>query len=410
MVTGSEPSFSSFSRNSGRSFAFGAIHALAIANSPLRSDALLFAERKAGILPMWSDRRLLDLFKIDHPFLLAPMAGVMDVELAIAVARAGGLAALPAGMLNADQLRAQLVQFRAATGNRSVNLNFFAHKIPVPNNAREHAWREKLKPYYAEFGIDPGAPITTTIRLPFDNAMCAVVEELKPEVVSFHYGLPEAGLVARVKAAGCKVICSATTVAEARFLESNGCDAVTAQGLEAGGHRGMFLSDDIATQVGLFALLPQVVDAVKVPVIAAGGIGDARGIVAALALGAAGVQIGTAFLLCPEAKALPPHRAALRMARDDSTVVTNVLSGRPARGLINRAIRELGPMSEIVPAFPLASGALAPLHAKAQAQGSGDFSPMLAGQAAALGRELPAAELTAQLVAESQALLRRMSA
>ena len=357
---------------------------------------------------MWPDRRLLDLFNVEHPILLAPMAGVMDAELAIAVAKAGGLGALPAGMLNAEQLRAQVGQFRTATANRPINLNFLAHKLPVPNNAREHAWREKLKPYYVEFGIDPAAPVPSTIRAPFDPAMCTVVEGLRPEIVSFHYGLPESELLARVKAAGCKVICSATTVAEARFLEANGCDAVIAQGLEAGGHRGMFLSEDIATQVGLFALLPQVADAVTIPVIASGGVGDARAIVAALALGAAGVQLGTAFLFCPEAKALPPHRAALRAARDDSTVVTNVLSGRPARGLINRAIRELGPISGIVPEFPLASGALAPLHAKAQAQGSGDFSPMLAGQAAALGCELPAGKLIEKFVSEAQGLLRRM--
>ena len=360
---------------------------------------------------MWPHhRRLLDLFKIDHPILLAPMAGAMDAELAIAVARGGGLGALPAGMLNAEQLRAQVAQFRAATGNKPVNLNFFAHKMPVPNNAREHAWREKLKPYYVEFGIDPAAPVAAAIRTPFDAAMCAVVEELRPDVVSFHYGLPDAALVARVKAAGCKVISSATTVAEARFLEANGCDAVIAQGLEAGGHRGMFLNDDVGTQVGLFALLPQVVDAVTLPVIASGGIGDARAIVAAFALGAAGVQMGTAFLFCPEAKPLPPHRAALRAARDDSTVLTNVLSGRPARGLINRAIRELGPISETVPEFPLAGGALAPLHAKAQAQGSGDFSPMLAGQAAPLGRELPAGALIEKLVSDTGELLRRIKA
>ncbi|MGC1095033.1 MAG: nitronate monooxygenase [Pseudolabrys sp.] len=358
---------------------------------------------------MWPDRRLLDLFNVEHPILLAPMAGVMDAELAIAVAKTGGLGALPAGMLNAEQLRAQVGQFRAATANRPVNLNFFAHKLPVPNNAREHAWREILKPYYVEFGIDPAAPVPSAIRAPFDSAMCAVVEDLRPEIVSFHFGLPESALLARVKAAGCKVICSATTVAEARFLEVKGCDAVIAQGLEAGGHRGMFLSEDIATQVGLFALLPQVADAVTIPVIASGGVGDARALVAALALGAAGVQLGTAFLFCPEAKALPPHRAALRAARDDSTVVTNVLSGRPARGLINRAIRELGPISGIVPEFPLASGALAPLHAKAQAQGSGDFSPMLAGQSAALGCELPAGKLIEKFVSEAQRLLHRMA-
>jgi len=337
------------------------------------------------------------------------MAGVMDAQLAIAVAKAGALAALPAGMLTAEQLCDLVAQFRAATDNKPINLNFFAHKVPVPNNAREHAWREKLRPYYVELGVDPGTPVPTASRAPFDAAMCAIVEELKPDVVSFHYGLPDTTLVARLKAVGCKMMCSATTVAEARFLEANGCDIVIAQGIEAGGHRGMFLSNDVATQIGLLALVPQVVDAVKVPVIASGGIGDARAIVAALALGAAGVQLGTAFLLCPEAKTSPPHRAALRAARADSTVLTNVFSGRPARALINRAIRELGPMSGIVPDFPLASGALAPLHAKAQAQGSGDFSPMLAGQAAALGREMPAGALIKTLVSEAQALLSRMA-
>jgi nitronate monooxygenase len=278
----------------------------------------------------------------------------------------------------------------------------------VPSNAREHAWRERLKPYYVEFGIDPAAPVPAAARHPFDAATCTIVEEIRPAVVSFHYGLPEKELVGRVRAAGCRIICSATTVKEARFLEANGCDAIIVQGLEAGGHRGMFLSMDVATQVGLFALLPQVVDVAKVPVIATGGIGDARTMAAALTLGAAAVQIGTAFLFCPEAKILPPHRAALRTAHDESTVITNVFSGRPARGLVNRAVRELGPISDIVPEFPLASGALAPLHAKAQAQGSGDFSPMFAGQAAALGHELPGGQLVRKLAAEALHLLPQM--
>jgi len=354
---------------------------------------------------MWPDRTLLDLFAIDVPILQAPMAGASDAELAIAVAKAGGLGALPAGMLSGEQVRAQVEQFRAAAGDRPLNLNFLAHKMPMPSNAREHAWRERLKPYYLEFGIDPATPVADSARKPFDAASCAIVEETRPAVVSFHYGLPEKELMARVKDAECKIICSATTVDEARFLETNGCDAIIAQGVEAGGHRGMFLSTDPATQVGLFALLPQVVDAVKVPVIATGGIADARTMAAALTLGAAAVQIGTALLFCPEAKILPPHRAALRAARDDSTVVTNVFSGRLARGLVNRAIRELGPVSDIVPEFPLASGALAPLHAKAQAQGSCDFSPMFAGQAAALGREMPAGQLIRILAAEALDLL-----
>jgi nitronate monooxygenase len=358
---------------------------------------------------MWHDRRLLDLFGIEHPILLAPMAGAMDVTLAAAVANAGGLGSLPAAMLDAVKLRDQVVAFRAAAPGRPINLNFFAHTAPVPNNAREHAWREALKPYYLELGIDPNAPATSSNRAPFDDAFCAVVEELKPEVVSFHFGLPEAALVARVKAAGAKVVASATTVAEAVHLDARGCDAVIAQGFEAGGHRGMFLSEDLSNQIGTFALVPLVADAVRVPVIAAGGIADARGIVAALALGAAGVQIGTAYLRCPESKIALPHRALLRSARGRETAVTNVMTGRPARGFINRLMRDLGPISAIAPAFPLAGGALAPLGAKAQAQGSGDFSSMWAGQAAALGRELPAGELTLRLVQEAQDLMRGLA-
>jgi len=358
---------------------------------------------------MWADRRLLELFGIEHPLLLAPMAGAMDVTLAAAVANAGGLGSLPAAMLDAAKLREQVVAFRAAAPGRPINLNFFAHKPPVPNNAREHAWREALAPYYVEFGIDHNAPVPASNRAPFDDAFCAVVEEIRPEVVSFHFGLPAPALVERVKAAGAKVVASATTVAEAVWLDARGCDAIIAQGYEAGGHRGLFLSEDLANQVGTFALVPLVADAVKVPVIAAGGVTDARGIVAALALGAAGVQIGSAYLHSPEAKIAGPHRALLRDARGRDTVVTNVMSGRPARGFVNRVMRELGPISPLAPAFPLAGGALAPLGAKAQAQGSGDFSSMWAGQAVALGRELPAGELTAALADEAQALMRRMA-
>ena len=357
---------------------------------------------------MWPDRRFLDVVKIEHPIVLAPMAGSMDADLAIAVAQAGGLGSLPVGMLDEQKMRTQTATFRAATA-KPVNLNFFVNKQPELNNAREHAWRERLKPYYAELDIDPAAPVPSSNRAPFDVTLCTAVEEIKPEVVSFHYGLPDAALLKRVREAGCVVMSSATTVAEARWLEANGCDVVIAQGYEAGGHRGMFLTDNLATQVGTFALVPQIADAVKLPVIAAGGVTDARGIAAALALGASGAQLGTAYLFCPESKILAPHRAALKTARDDGTVLTNVMTGRPARGVINRLMRELGPISDMVPEFPLAAGALAPLHAKAQAQGSGDFSPMWAGQGASLGRELPARELTARLADEAQALMRRMA-
>ena len=358
---------------------------------------------------MWPNRRLTDLFKIEHPIVLAPMAGAVDAALAIAVAEAGGLGSLPVALMNEQQMRDQIAKIRSATA-KPINVNFFCHKPPSLSNVREARWRERLKPYYDELGIDPGAPIPSSNRTPFDAALCAAVEERKPEIVSFHFGLPDAALVRRVKDAGCLVLSSATTAEEARWLEAHGCDAIIAQGAEAGGHRGMFLTDNLATQVGTFALVPQVVDAVTVPVIAAGAITDARGIAAALALGASGVQIGTAYMFCPESIILPPHRAALGRARDDGTAITNLMTGRPARGVINRVMREIGPVSDVAPEFPLAGGALAPLHAKAQAQGSGDFSSMWSGQAASLGRAMPARELTAKLAAEAQALLRGLAA
>jgi nitronate monooxygenase len=252
-------------------------------------------------------------------------------------------------------------------------------------------------------------PINAANRAPFDAAMCALVEELKPEVVSFHFGLPDPALLRRVKAAGCIVISSATIVREAIWLEENGADAIIAQGAEAGGHRGMFLTENIAEQPGTFALVPQVVDAVKVPVIAAGGIADGRGIAAAFALGAAGVQIGSGYLRCPESKVIAPARVALAQASDDSTVITNVMTGRPARGVPNRVMRELGPISPDAPAFPHSATALGPLKVAAEKQGKVDFTNLWAGQAVRMSRDMPAAELTRALAGAALARLSRMA-
>jgi nitronate monooxygenase len=349
----------------------------------------------------WPDRRLLDLFGIEVPIIQAPMAGPGTAELAIAVSDAGGLGSLPCAQLTLEQTRASL-ELIGPRASRPLNLNFFCHTPPAVDAARDSAWRARLAPYYVELGLDPEAALPATGRQPFDDDFCRLVEDHRPSVVSFHFGLPQIELFDRVKAAGSKVISSATTVAEARWLEDHGCDAIIAMGLEAGGHRGNFLTDDMSRQVGTFALVPQVVDAVTVPVIAAGGIADARGIVAAFALGAAAVQIGTAYLFCPEAAVPRVHLDALKSAGDDATTITNVLTGRPARGIVNRIMREQGPLSSATPAFPLAAAALAPLKAKSEAAGSGDFTNLWSGQAAALARRSqPAGELTRLLARQA---------
>ncbi|MBV8190560.1 MAG: nitronate monooxygenase [Alphaproteobacteria bacterium] len=354
----------------------------------------------------WPDRRLLDLFAIDHPIIQAPMAGVAPPAMAIAVSEAGGLGSLGSATATPDSLRADLQVLRQGTG-RAYNVNFFVHEDPETDAERESRWRACLSSYYREFGLAPPAPSGPTIR-PFNAALCDVVLELRPKVVSFHFGLPDAALTQRLKDVGIVLVGCATTVKEARWLEAHGADAVIAQGAEAGGHRGMFLADQIACQTGTMALVPQVADAVKIPVIAAGGIGDGRGIVAAMALGAAGVQMGTAFLLTPEARTAPLHRAALKEADDDSTALTNLFTGRPARAIVNRYVREVGPISSDAPPFPLAMGAAHPLRVAAEAKGSADFTPLWSGQAASLTRELPAGELVATLVAETEAVLARV--
>ena len=352
----------------------------------------------------WPDTRIQQLLGIELPILQAPMAGAAFEDMAIAVSQAGGLGALACAMLSPAQIEAAVGRFRTAT-DKPLKVNFFCHQPPADDPAREAGWRQRLSPYFAEFGIDPRAAAAAPSRAPFDASTCALVEALRPEVVSFHFGLPEPGLLARVKATGARVLSSATTVEEARWLEAAGCDVIIAQGAEAGGHRGMFLNDHVYAQVGTFALVPQIVDAVRVPVIAAGGIADGRGVAAACMLGAAAVQVGTAYLLCPEARIAAPHRAALQDARAQETALTNIFSGRPARSIVNRVMRELGPLSPVAPAFPLAGGALAPLRAQTEAAGSGDFMSLWSGQAASLARPMPARNLTHQLAMDALARL-----
>jgi nitronate monooxygenase len=339
---------------------------------------------------------LAQILDTPYPVIQAPMAGVQLGALAAAVSEGGGLGSLPCALLAPAAMVKELELIRSRT-TKPFNVNFFCHEPPRPDAAREAAWRAALQPYYREWGIDPASIPAGPGRAPFTMEAADALEPFRPAVVSFHFGLPAPELLARVKRWGSRVIASATTVEEARWLEARGVDAVIAQGVEAGGHRGNFLTGDLTTQLGTFALVPQVARAVKVPVIAAGGIADAAGVAAAMALGAAGVQVGTAYLLCDEATTSAIHRAALKGAGSGHTALTNVFTGRPARGIVNRIVRELGPIGAAAPEFPLATAAVAPLRAKAEAQGSGDFSPLWSGQNASGCREIPAAQLTREL-------------
>ncbi len=341
---------------------------------------------------------LQSLLGIELPIIQAPMAGVQGSALAAAVSNAGGLGSLPAAMLTPDALRKELAALAALT-SKPFNVNFFCHTPPVVDPARESSWRQALAPYYGELGLSIEAIPSGPGRTPFDQDAADVLDECRPAVVSFHFGLPSPELLARVRALGSTVLASATTIEEAQWLESRGVDAIIAQGLEAGGHRGHFLSHDLTMQMGTFALLPQMVRAVKTPVIAAGGIATPAGVAAAVALGAVGVQVGTAYLLCPEATTSSVHRDALKSDRARHTALTNLFSGRPARGIVNRLMTELGALSDLPPAFPLATAAVAPLRKKAEAQGSGDFSPLWAGQNAGKCVELGAPEVTRKLAA-----------
>ncbi len=333
-------------------------------------------------------RKFPEAVGFEAPIIQAPMAGSNGSALAVAVCRAGGLGSLPCALLDAEQILEEVAAIRSHT-DQPFNLNFFCHRQPQVDRSRLEDWHHALAPFYRERGLpvpdiaDAGAP---SGRNPFDREMCDLVEQARPPVVSFHFGLPEDDLYDRVRALECRVLCSATTVEEAVFLESKGVDAVIAQGVEAGGHRGMFLERDIHNQPGALALVPQIVDAVSIPVIAAGGIGDNRGIAASLELGADCVQIGSLFLFCREALTSQLHLEALNRAADHNTALTNLFTGRPARGIVNRLMREIGPMSDSAPPFPLAGAALAALKADAEAGASSDFTPLWAGQAATMGK------------------------
>lgn len=338
----------------------------------------------------------LNQFDIKLPIIQAPMAGVQDSRLAIAVANAGGLGSVPCGTLEPDALQAELEAVRGGT-DRPVNFNFFCHTPPTPNPAVEERWRTVLQPYFDEFDLTVDDIKAGMGRRPFNHEIADVLEPFRPAIVSFHFGLPERSLLERVKGWGGLVLSTATTIDEALWLDANGADVIIAQGLEAGGHRGHFMSTDLNLQMGTLALVPQIVAKVERPVIAAGGIGDATGVRAALALGAEATQIGTAYLLCPEAETSPIHRAALKSRTAHQTALTNLFSGGVARGIVNRVMREIGPLSAAAPPYPLAAAALTTLRRRVEQNGSGDFSPLWSGQNNSGCREVPAGLLTKRL-------------
>ncbi|WP_322012232.1 nitronate monooxygenase [Paraburkholderia sp. J12] len=352
---------------------------------------------------------LLNLLGIARPIVQAPMAGVSTPELAAAVSNAGGLGSLGVGAMNAEGARKAIRATRALT-NQPFNVNVFCHQPARADEAVERAWTGWLAPVFAQFGATPPArlgEIYTSFVV--DHAMLAMLVEERPAVVSFHFGLPSAQAIAALRQAGIKLLASATNVDEARAAEAAGVDAVIAQGIEAGGHRGVFDPDAVDDRLGTFALTRLLVRALRVPVIAAGGIMDGAGIVAALALGAQAAQLGTAFVACAETSIDEGYRRALLGDAARRTTFTKAISGRIARSMANR-FTALGddPDAPRTPAYPVAYDAGKALHAAAKAQGEYGYGAQWAGQAAALARALPAAELFAQLESEMRESLAQM--
>jgi nitronate monooxygenase len=356
---------------------------------------------------MWPRRDLLNLLGLEHPIVQAPMAGYTTPDLAAAVANAGGLGSIGCTTMSPAQVRDTIVNTRART-NRAFNLNFLLYQEPTPHPERARRMQAHLEPYFRELGLGDVPAPEATIPM-FDEGRLEVLLELRPPCVSFHFGLPAPHLLGPLRDAGIKVLSSATTVAEARALEDAGVDVIVAQGADAGGHRGVFDPDQDAA-IGTMALVPQVVDAVGVPVVAAGGIADGRAIAAAFALGASGVQMGTAFLNCPEASTPPAHRRRLESARDDETRITRLISGRPARLLRNRLVDELQDRQADAAPYPTQLAMVAPLREASARRGDDEFIPLWAGQAAALTRSMPAADLVQVLVAEVRTILDRPNA
>lgn len=339
--------------------------------------------------------QITELFNIEIPLLLAPMAGAADSAMAIGVAKAGGLGSIACAMLSEESIRNEVAVFRKACPTKPLNLNFFCHQPVEMSSTQENIWMEALDRYYKEFHIDPNLDYPFVERKPFDESTCQLLEELRPEVASFHFGLPAKEYIHRLKNVGIKIISSATTLEEALWLEEHGCDAIIAQGVEAGGHRGMFLTEDLSTQTKTINLVSEVLKQVRLPIIAAGGISIKSDVEKLFSIGVSAVQIGTAYLLTMESKISPLYRSALLSDRRMQTVITNIFTGKPARSIRNRIVDEMGPISSQTPPFPYAGKALAPLRAAAEKMGSSDFMSLWCGESLVVPSQfLSAEELT----------------
>lgn len=338
---------------------------------------------------------------VEFPIIQAPMVGVSTPKLAAAVSNAGGLGSIGIGASTPEQARAMISETRVLT-NKPFNVNLFCHRPAMANAQREAAWLEYLRPYFAEFGATPPAELKEIYKSFLqDEAMLELLLSERPAVVSFHFGLPPQEQIRALKQAGIILLASATTPAEAALVEEAEVDFIVAQGIEAGGHRGVFEPEQGDAGIGTLPLVRLIAKQTRLPVIAAGGIMDGQGIAAAMALGASAVQLGTAFILCPESSANAAYRQTMKSERARHTQITSVISGRPARGIINRIFSEVGaPGPYRLPDYPITYDAAKALHAAASARGNNDFAVQWAGQGAALAREMPAAELIRTLVEE----------
>lgn len=338
--------------------------------------------------------RLCELLGIEIPIIQAPMAGVQNWELAVAVSKAGALGSIPCAMLDQQQTLSEIAHFRSHVST-PFNLNFFCHEMPAPDEQKQQKYLKRLEAYYEQYELEvPTEP--DQLRLPFNQMMADALAAVNPPVVSFHFGLPTAQLLKQVKSWGSVVISSATTVQEGRWLEDHGADIIVAQGVQAGGHRAMFLTSDISSQIPTELLVRQLVRELHAPIVAAGAIASSQDIDAMLDSGASGVQLGTTYLLCHEANTSRLHRDALKDS-SSATSLTNIFSGRLARGINNKIMADLDYICDDAPDFPYAAMALNPLKAKAESNHLSDFSPLWAGTNRNACQEISATELTRTL-------------